>query len=137
MALVDQGDGQPGAVTVTHRFAGATGSVPNARRLVGGLLSAAGEDTRNAVELMVSELASNAVRHGRSAFVLRVELDDQRVRVEVSDSGRGTPVVQSPDLLEVSGRGLHIVSVLATDWGVTPRPGGKAVWFSLDLTRGA
>ena len=53
--------------------------------------------------------------------------------MEVSDHGQGQPVPRSPTPREQSGRGLQIVQELSEDWGITPSPNGKLVWFTLPL----
>jgi anti-sigma regulatory factor (Ser/Thr protein kinase) len=93
-------------------------------------------ETLDVVELLVSELAGNCVRHTDSGFELEVSGDRRRIRVSVSDRGAGTPVVQHVDTSAVAGRGLALVEMLSSSWGVRSRrrPGaGKAVWFVLEL----
>ena len=87
------------------------------------------------VSLMVSELATNAVRHAASSFTVSIERDAGSIRVAVTDAGHGTPLVKSPAPTDYSGRGLLIVRTLADSWGVTETSGGsgKTVWFVLDL----
>jgi anti-sigma regulatory factor (Ser/Thr protein kinase) len=91
------------------------------------------EAIRDAAEVMVSELATNAVRHAHTAFSMTVSLTDSRVRIEVSDGGSGLPSLLSPATTELSGRGLKIVDGLADEWGVEPSTRGKTVWFVLHL----
>jgi anti-sigma regulatory factor (Ser/Thr protein kinase) len=85
--------------------------------------------------LLVSELVSNAVRHGSGSVVLVVTCDSGGVRVEVHDESPDLPfVVESGPLME-GGAGLRIVATLASSWGVDPRRDGqpgKRVWFALD-----
>ncbi|WP_223190933.1 ATP-binding protein, partial [Nonomuraea terrae] len=81
--------------------------------------------------LIVSELATNAVRYGGSAYALRLEDRGDRLYGEVFDPGDGEPCPRSPDVEALSGRGLQIVAALADEWGVTAAEGGKAVWFSV------
>ena len=85
----------------------------------------------DAVELMVSELATNSVKHAHSDF--RVSINDARgqIRVEVRDTGRGAPLLRTPALIEPSGRGLRIVEALSRAWGTADSPPGKIVWFTL------
>jgi anti-sigma regulatory factor (Ser/Thr protein kinase) len=83
------------------------------------------------VQLVVSELATNAVLHGRSEFVLQVSGGDDTVRVAVFDGGPGRPERGTMDPTAVTGRGLGIVESLALDWGVDPADGGKWVWAEL------
>jgi anti-sigma regulatory factor (Ser/Thr protein kinase) len=81
---------------------------------------------------MVSELATNALRHAETPFSVRVEQVPGTVRVEVADGGEGQPAVRSPEPSEPSGRGLRIVESLSESWGVTAASGaGKTVWFTV------
>lgn len=89
------------------------------------------------IRLCVSELAANAVLHGasdgREPFAVTLSADDQQVHLEVRDSRRpeagAWPEVRRARQTETSGRGLLIVEMLATSWGVEDRPPwGKAVW---------
>ncbi len=84
---------------------------------------------------MISELVTNAVIHGRSAVTVEVVVRHARLRVEVSDDGEGLPRVQPLDDAVPSGRGLRIVGVLASDWGVATNTRGKTVWFELTVNR--
>lgn len=85
------------------------------------------------VLLLVSELATNAVRHARTEFEVAVDVQPGVVRVSVVDSaGAAPPVVREPDAEQTDGRGLFIVDRLATTWGTLPVPTGrKAVWFTV------
>ena len=112
-------------------------SVAGARHFIRDLLSDQPRETVEAVELMTSELATNSVRHARSDFELAIHLSRDEIRVEVSDHGQGQPVPRSPTARDRSGRGLQIVQELAEDWGITPSPNGKLVWFTLPLHRHA
>lgn len=89
-------------------------------------------------QLLVSEIVSNAFRHGRPDVTLRVRLDPPSIGVDVTDTGPGLPVLpdEPPTPTGVSGRGLLIVDALASAWGVYPAqpPPGKAVWFELDAS---
>jgi serine/threonine-protein kinase RsbW len=85
----------------------------------------------DAVELMVSELATNSVKHAHSDFQISIDDSGGEIRVEVRDTGRGQPVLQSPTPTEPSGRGLRIVEALSRAWGTVESPRGKTVWFTL------
>jgi anti-sigma regulatory factor (Ser/Thr protein kinase) len=88
------------------------------------------------VELLVSELATNSVRHTDSAFEVKVSSDPSQIRISVTDSGSGRPTMQRFDPTAVSGRGLALVEMLSNSWGVRrseSAAGGKTVWFVLDV----
>ncbi len=119
---------------VSRRFPPAAASVGRARRFLLEALPAGGGDGADELVLMLSELATNAVRHAATEFEVSVVTDpDQRlVRVEVGDGAGGYPAPQEPVADAPRGRGLHIVQTLADAWGVEirrDRP-GKTVWFS-------
>lgn len=122
----------------TRAFAAEPVSVTAARRFVVGVLAPTSEEVRQAAELMVSELATNAVRHVHSDFDVSVECGRAGVRVEVTDHGGGTPAMRCPAPTEPSGRGLRIVDMFAERWGVEHHSaGGKTVWFTLAVARSA
>ncbi|MFG1700983.1 ATP-binding protein [Nonomuraea sp. NPDC049309] len=81
--------------------------------------------------LIVSELVTNAVRHGGSAYALRLEKREGQVYGEVFDPGEGVPRPRPADMDAISGRGLQIVGAIADDWGVTTTDNGKVVWFAV------
>jgi anti-sigma regulatory factor (Ser/Thr protein kinase) len=82
--------------------------------------------------LVVSELVSNAVRHGAGDTVT-VELihHDDRLRVTVCDDDTGTVTPHPETAHGEDGRGLRIVERISLDWGVDYLPTGKAVWAEL------
>jgi anti-sigma regulatory factor (Ser/Thr protein kinase) len=90
-------------------------------------------ETAQVVVLLVSELATNSVRHASSAFHIEIDHHADHVRVQLSDTGDGEPTLQSPTNDRPSGRGLLIVDNLADEWGVELRDVGKAVWFVVRL----
>jgi anti-sigma regulatory factor (Ser/Thr protein kinase) len=80
--------------------------------------------------LVVTELVTNAVVHGRGAITLRIRVDGDRVYGEVVDEGGGFEWEvreRGPD--EVNGRGLMIVDALSRCWGICE--GTTHVWFEL------
>ena len=93
-----------------------------------------GLDTR--VALAVSEVASNAILHARTPFTVRVLVDPDRVRVEVTDQDPHMPVRQDYAADSVTGRGLAIVEELSDRWGADGHEGDKTVWFEIDLPPG-
>jgi anti-sigma regulatory factor (Ser/Thr protein kinase) len=84
------------------------------------------------VELLVDELAGNAVRHARTPFSVAPAWDGRTLRAEVTDVN---PVPPQPKLGtgvdDVGGRGLLLVSRLADRWGFEGHTRGKTVWFEL------
>ena len=105
-------------------------AVPQARQAVADALNAAGFPEWPAT-LLVSELAANAVDHAHTEFEICVVLAG-RVRIEVRDASPAMPSVQPVDPDRERGRGLHLVSRVAADWGVHAARRGKTVWFELD-----
>jgi anti-sigma regulatory factor (Ser/Thr protein kinase) len=83
--------------------------------------------------LLVSELATNAIRHGTPPVRLSLRLDSDRLRVEVTDSSPALPQVEQPGPDQTGGRGLQIVQQLAAQWGAHASRTrlGKTVWFEL------
>ncbi|MEU0741030.1 ATP-binding protein [Streptomyces sp. NPDC006134] len=124
----------------TLRFTATPRGARLARRLAAHQMDAwgwpYGSVAHDAVELVVAELAANAVTHGRvpgrDAELRLIRDGEVRVRVEVSDV-RGErlpgPAPEGAPLAD-GGRGLVLVAALAEEWGVARRPGapGKTVW---------
>lgn len=83
--------------------------------------------------LLVSELATNAIRHGAPPVRLSLRLDADRLRVEVTDGSPTLPRLARPGPDQAGGRGLQIVQQLAARWGAqaSRRQLGKTVWFEL------
>lgn len=106
-----------------------------ARRFVRDVLITrqVGGETVDTVELLTSELVTNALVHAHAAEELVVCVEASHIRIEVTDSVDRPPVrkVAGPDSL--TGRGLAIVDALALAWGVDRAAGGrgKRVWFDV------
>lgn len=83
--------------------------------------------------LVVSELVTNALGHGRSDAVLRLLHRDGLLRVEVLDDDTRLPVIVAPDPNSLSGRGLTLVASLAALWGADRTGFGKVVWAEFDV----
>jgi anti-sigma regulatory factor (Ser/Thr protein kinase) len=114
-------------------FAGVLASVTSARRFVVEALGGTPKPLLEAIELMVSELASNCVLHTAAEFEVCIVRGERTVRVEVTDTGRGLPVLRQPAAADLRGRGLVIVKELADEWGIVHQVGhsGKMVWFAI------
>jgi len=116
-------------------FRNAPEAVSAARHYVVAQLAGVPRTIVDEVAVMVSELATNCVRHTDTEFRVNVEHDENRIRVEVTDRGPGAPTPRVPDASEPTGRGLRIVRELADSFGVDPTTGtpGKTVWFVVQL----
>ena len=86
-------------------------------------------EPRDVVELLVSELVTNAVRHARGDIEVRIGTIRDRIRVGIGDASPTRPAIRDPNL--EGGHGLRLVEVLADRWGVDQRAGGKTVWFEV------
>jgi DNA-binding NarL/FixJ family response regulator len=110
-----------------------TSSARDARRFVDEVLSrwqcrALLDD----VQLLVSELVTNAVVHAGSEVEVAVRLLADSVRIEVVDRAPAIDLRASkPPRESESGRGLMLVETMASSWGVEPIEGGKSVWFEV------
>lgn len=115
------------------RFEATLDQVAAARRFASRVVAAAGlRAAIPAVALATGELAANAARHARTPFEVAVVADDRLVRVEVTDGSRVPPRRLDVDPDAEHGRGLLLVELVASRFGVDPLPGGKRVWFELD-----
>jgi phosphoserine phosphatase RsbU/P len=111
----------------------------NARRFLEQFCRAADlpEDVCQTAALLVSELGTNAVIHGGTSATVEVHRPADILRVAVRDDNPDLPEVGlSPPLSQEGGRGLLIVSMLATRWGIEVVGSGKAVWFELTVGSG-
>jgi anti-sigma regulatory factor (Ser/Thr protein kinase) len=83
--------------------------------------------------LLVTELVTNAVIHGRGDIQILADVNGDRILVEVIDEGEGFErEMRARDFDEVGGRGLTIVETEASRWGV--HEGTTHVWFELERT---
>ncbi|MFB7942064.1 SpoIIE family protein phosphatase [Streptomyces sp. NPDC056049] len=85
------------------------------------------------VELIVSELVTNAVRHGAPPVALRLLRGDAVLTVEVRDGSATAPHLRHAKAGDEGGRGLDICSTLADAWGVRYEGEGKTVWAEIVL----
>jgi anti-sigma regulatory factor (Ser/Thr protein kinase) len=127
-------------VKTAQAFAPDASSVPAARRFVLAAVGSVTDEQRDAVSVMVSELAMNAVEHARTPFQVTAEITDGSLRVEVTDSGDGTATARPlPNPTSLRGRGLFIVDRLSDAWGTSSSSAGtaKSVWFTITLDAAA
>lgn len=132
----------PESESLSRRLPGVSSSVGLARAALRGFL---GETPRtHDAELLVSELATNSVRHSASRdeggeFELRIEAKGGRLRIEVVDQGRpvrsalAVAVGEKPGPADYreSGRGLVLVDGLSDTWGYERHPDHALYWAEL------
>jgi anti-sigma regulatory factor (Ser/Thr protein kinase) len=111
------------------------GAVPEARRrivaLVRGWDVPLSQYALGDLELLSTELITNAVRYTRAPCAVVVRWTGVRVRVEVTDIDPVRPQPRHGLLDAEGGRGLLLVESLAAMWGSAPEPAGKVVWFEV------
>jgi anti-sigma regulatory factor (Ser/Thr protein kinase) len=93
-------------------------------------------DLTDVVELVVSELVTNAVQASAryevpSPVQFRMSTHQSKVLIEVWDSDPTQPIVRQPLDFEESGRGLLLVATISTQWGWTEFKRGKIVWAEI------
>ncbi|HEY1668161.1 MAG TPA: ATP-binding SpoIIE family protein phosphatase [Trebonia sp.] len=104
-------------------------AVRHARSLIRDPLKRWGlEDLIDSSELLVSELVTNAIKYANGEVMLRLILEPDTLVCEVHDSSPALPRVLQVDKDAENGRGLHVVSQVASRWGVRRTTGGKVVW---------
>ncbi|MGY5033972.1 SpoIIE family protein phosphatase [Streptomyces sp. 900116325] len=110
--------------------------VARARRLVRGkLLDWDLPEAVESAELMVSELVTNAVKHGRTHHIGLRLVRTGALLCEVSDDEPAPAALLNASAHDEFGRGLLVVSGLAREWGTSTTARGKTVWFEQALTR--
>lgn len=124
---------------VQRRLAPDPHEVAPARRWTVAQAAAAGltdADAAAVLELLSSEVITNAVRHGEGEIVVNVVRNGTSLRVAVTDAGDGRPAAARPEDDAVTGRGMLLVAALSEAWGVEHHPsGGTCVWFTVPQTR--
>jgi anti-sigma regulatory factor (Ser/Thr protein kinase) len=124
-----------GAEAVTSAFLPVAAAVRAARRFVSDVLAQWELDDLAADgRLIVSELATNAVRHANSPFRVSLRRSDRSVRIGVEDVSTDPPARRQPTLTQAHGRGMLLVEGLSAEWGTMPLDGGKLVWSELANT---
>ncbi|MEV4441204.1 SpoIIE family protein phosphatase [Streptomyces sp. NPDC049577] len=84
------------------------------------------------VELLLSELVTNAIRYGGGPIQVRL-LYDRNLTCEVSDTSSTAPHLRQAAITDEGGRGLFLVARLSQAWGTRYTPGGKAIWAECAL----
>lgn len=86
---------------------------------------------RDDLELLATELVTNAVRHGSGDVVLTLDQQDDHLVVAVTGAATGDPVMRSASTEAPSGRGLAIVTAVADEWGWSREGEQVTVWVRL------
>jgi anti-sigma regulatory factor (Ser/Thr protein kinase) len=87
-------------------------------------------DRRHDLDLLVSEVVTNAVVHAGTDIELLISADAESVVVEVRDFGAEDPVLRgTTNGADAGGWGLQFVETMSSEWGVNPAEPGKVVWF--------
>jgi anti-sigma regulatory factor (Ser/Thr protein kinase) len=111
--------------------------LPEVRSLLRRLLASWRLEDRVAahdVELLATEVLTNAIRHARSAATVVVRYTGAVVRIEVVDDDPGTlPELLPLDVEREGGRGVFLVEQMSSSWGVAPTGSGKRVWFEVPV----
>ncbi len=113
--------------------------VPGAPSMARALVHQACEDwsttaAEDAAALVASELVSNAVQHAHSSCRVSVAIEPAGLRVGVRDYAPGPALRPRPvDATRVAGRGLHLVAMLSSAWGVQLHTDGKTTWALISL----
>ncbi|WP_184590918.1 SpoIIE family protein phosphatase [Streptomyces violarus] len=103
-----------------------------ARRLARRALQRWGlEELSDSVELLVSEVVTNAVRYATRPVTVRLLRTDV-LRCEVGDDVPQLPRLRQARATDEGGRGLYLVNRMARRWGATRLSTGKVVWFELN-----
>ncbi|MET8182754.1 SpoIIE family protein phosphatase [Streptomyces sp. NPDC005336] len=90
------------------------------------------DELTDAVELLVSEVVTNAVRYAERPITLRLLRTDV-LRCEVGDDVPQLPRLRQARPSDEGGRGLYLVNRMAQRWGATRLSAGKVVWFELAM----
>jgi anti-sigma regulatory factor (Ser/Thr protein kinase) len=109
-------------------------SVGVLRQLIGRLLSSWRLDrlVGGDVDLLASEVATNAVLHAATPLTVIVKYLGPVIRVEVGDGSLEVPRQREAGKEDLGGRGMLIVEALARRWGVVLTRTGKRVWFEME-----
>ena len=124
------GDGD--APTSMRVYPGTLEAVRDARRFVHACLDADRRGVQDSL-LVVSELASNAVRHAGSAFAVNVTLLNDAVRVGVRDMSPAAPRLLPMTSTVETGRGIATIAAVSNRWGIDSHRVGKTVWAEVPL----
>jgi hypothetical protein len=120
----------------SRRFRRDLPEVPEARRFAAATVEAGGGVPTDDLLLVVSELVTNAIRHGTGTIEVRVALAERHARIEVLDDGGARipepAALPPPDA--IGGRGLHLVRSASQAWGTGCDARGRTlVWAEVPI----
>ena len=124
------------AIQVFDRLVAFPSSVISARRarkLVRGMVTPYLPATKlDTIELLTSEVVTNAVVHAGSSPIVEVTAESGTVRISVQDQNPTWPMPREVAVDSTSGRGMALVDVMADGWGVERvADDGKRIWFEV------
>jgi anti-sigma regulatory factor (Ser/Thr protein kinase) len=134
--LVQRGQVGPRKRSSCWKVAGEPAAVAGARRTASGVLHGWGlEALADETVLMLDELVTSAVQHGSGPIELRLRVDDDAGMLfgEVRDASTVLPTRREATPSDEDGRGLALITTLASSYGWQRIDGGKAVWFAQRL----
>ncbi|MDX3088447.1 MULTISPECIES: ATP-binding protein [Streptomyces] len=131
----ERSTGEPSRTEASLALSGDSTRLAQVRRFAASFLTtargAAGVlvrvETVEAVQLIVSELVTNALRHAPGPALLGLSISDGALRIEVSDSSPVAPAARVPDPARVGQHGLEMVTALARSVSVETAATGKRV----------
>jgi anti-sigma regulatory factor (Ser/Thr protein kinase) len=112
-------------------------SIPRSREVLEGLRGELDKSVLDDLRLIVSELVTNSIRHAGlrtgDPITLEISVDEQAIRLELRDRGRGfePPPATPASPFQESGWGLFLVSKLTDRWGVSTQGGVTTVWIEI------
>ena len=112
-------------------------SVAVARAFIRETLAEWGADgASETAAILVSEVATNAVLHARTAFTVEVSRIDGIIRICVVDGSPAQAKIRGYGLEATTGRGLRLVASMASRWGMEQQDDGKRIWFEISVDSG-
>ncbi|MGV9878618.1 ATP-binding protein [Streptomyces sp. NPDC003006] len=126
-------DEEPRTATFAKEPQAVTDARDVTRDFIADLTPAVGDQTAASIELVVSELVTNVVRHARGALCsLRLQARSDAIAIAVSDADPRPPQERTPDLVGgTGGFGWPMVRNLAEAVSVTPGATGKTICAEL------
>jgi anti-sigma regulatory factor (Ser/Thr protein kinase) len=126
--LVVPSDGEPS----TRVFVPTPVVIREVRAFMRDALDAWGEETLGVeAQVIVAELASNAVLHACSPFRVSLSRTDSEIKIAVRDVSAELPEDVGGRVDRHGGRGISIVAALSSAWDTDPEADGKTIWAKL------